>query len=217
MTDGQNTELEGAQGAQQNDGAEQQTEQNRELTNRDVKNDPLFIKMATRVAELERAEKERLDAAEKSKREAEIKRAQEEQRYNDAIEMQKAEHDREIGKLRIEIRDEKLLNGLQAVGFDPRGAKVLIGEYDAETHGEIDAYVKACFENDDNKVYLRAPGEQRQPAQAPPTVKVGGGAMTAELAKEYELSGDPEKEKKAREWNRAYRAANNGKWAYHLD
>ena len=217
-----NTELPGAQGTQQNDKPEQPpTTQDppQELTNADLKNHPWVIGLKEELNTLRRAEAERQAATEKATREAEIKDAEAKSEFEKAAKLREAETERMKSDYESQLLTERLTNKLLGANFSERGIALMLTEHDPEKHADLDAYVKACAENEANAVFLKTadPADPKKPA-APGTPPVAGptGAPNWEQVKAWEKGDDLEKRKEARKINRAYYDT-HGKFPYEKD
>lgn len=191
---------------------EEQSNQDRELSNRDVKNDPLFLKLTSELAEFKRADDERKEVAEKAARDAEFEKAKSAEKFEDALKLKEAEFESERTKHYSEIQQRDLATALMVKGFDVRSVKLLTSEYDAENSGTPDEYATACFEDESNARFLQK-SDPNVPNPPPKVTGGSGGLLDIPTLKAYEHSDDPEKRKIARANLKAYRKK-TGKYPY---
>ena len=191
-----------------------QTKQD-DLSNADVKSNPLFLKVTKELAELRRAEEERAAAQDREQRDAALKLAQEEKRYEDALKLHREDADRELSELRnkalfAEIKATLLSKGAKASdGF----YKVAMAEYDPEKHTSLDAladYLKT------SEMYSQFFVSNQRAPLVPPSGQPVSSAMNAnwDEVKTWETSNDKTLRAKARTLLREYREQNGGKYPY---
>jgi hypothetical protein len=175
------------------------------LSNADAKNLPWVQEMGKELKALREEKAARLAAEEQSRKEAEIKKAEAEGRYEDAMKAKQAEIDSINAKYKTELTQRDVTAELLKAGFKNetflRGA---VTGYDAEKSTIAD-YVAELAKDEANKMFL---GEAVAPVLTPPTGSPGTGppkALTVEQLHALENSTDREERKKAREYLRQYR------------
>jgi len=125
---------------------------------------------------LEKANVEREAEAKTAARDAEIKKAEGEKRYEDAARLKEEAHNLEVAGLRKELVTSNLRSELAVAGFEKRGVDLLASEYDSGKHESIADYVKASLADDGNKPFLS--GKPRLQFRPPSEVVTGGGTGT---------------------------------------
>ena len=173
-----------------------QEPQEPELSNSDVKKHPLFQKLTEQLGQFQREAAERAAAEEKAAREHEMKKAEEEQRWQDALRMREQELEETKAKYEKDMRDRDLAFELSRAGFNNdvfiKGA---MASYNPDA-GSIGEYVQNLANDEANKVFL---GNQQAPRANPPsTPSVTGGSFTTEQLRAMRDSDDPEVRAKRR-------------------
>ncbi len=133
-------------------------------------------KKAGRVDALETANTEREAAEQEATRQAEIKKAESEKRYEDAGKLKDEAHKKEMDALKSDLVTSNLRSELAVAGFEKRGVDLIANEYNAEKFDSIADYVKAAVENKDNAPFLGKPG--RTQFVPPSETNNGGGTGT---------------------------------------
>lgn len=165
-------------------------------SNADVKEHPLFKKMTAQLAQFQQAEKDRASRDAQAQKEAEIKALEAKGEYEAALTQQKSEMERLVAQHEREILHRDLQSELFKQGFNnDLFVKGAITGYDAETHGDINAYVEALANDEANKGFLST-GTGRQVHDAAglgrPAAS-GSMPLTGKRLLEYKNSPDPEK------------------------
>ena len=174
---------------------EQQEE--RELTNRDVKKDPLFKKVARELTELrtqiaaEKAEQTKAQEA------AEMERLKEAGKYDEAIKMHADRLERMEAQHKADLQRRDLTTELVKAGAkNDVFLKGAIAAYDGET--EIAEYVQSLTSSDDHKPFFGSLEQSRQTQPAPKGVAPSGNAdLTWQQVKAMEQSEDSKQRAKA--------------------
>jgi len=173
-----------------------------EVSNREVKDSPLFQKMAADLAASNKREADRVAAEQSAASEAERKKLVEEGRMEEALKLKdtqisdmQATHAKEMANLNIESL-------LYAAGF--RNRNFLTGAKGGFDHETMDAkeYVAQCVADPENAVFL---GSTPTPPPAPPGKPVVNGAgMTLDQMKLAQTSTDPAVIATVRQFKRNY-------------
>ena len=176
------------------------------VSNTDVKNHPLFQKLTSELSALQKADTDRKAAATAAEKAAALEKATSEERYADALKLQQETAQVELDTLKATTLRAEMKAALLAQGSKSSDGffKVALAEYDAETHGTVDAYAEA-LKTDENYALFFA-DDSRQPLTAPQKLSAPGGVVT--LSKEQLLalsnSDDAEKRMQAINYKEAY-------------
>lgn len=175
-----------------------------EIDNNAIKNSPLFQKLASKLAERERADNERVEAENKLKAEEAQKKLIEEGRFEESLKSK----EQEIEKIRLQhaqeltsrdIRGELYKAGFQNDNF-VNGA--VLG-YNAET-GSVADYVAAIAADESNAMFAANVTKPAIPAPASGSVaNVSGVQITKDNYRTMLKSPDPAISKQARTWGAA--------------
>jgi len=134
--------------------AESNNNQEQVLSNSDIKKSPLFQKLAEENARLKAADEKRRQDEAASATEAERKKLEGKQRYEEALAAQKSEFEKRIADLEKQTTEKDLTNALLRANFkNPTFQRGAIAGYSAEK-GSIEDYVKALSEDESNKIFL---------------------------------------------------------------
>ncbi len=184
--------------------AEQQQQTTDGLSNAEAKQLPWVQEQFAELKALRAEKAERETAAAKASQEAELEKLQKEQRFDDALKLQKQQADTEKLQAEQQMLKMELKYSLATAGFTERGIDLLTNEYTPEA-GNIVEYVQTAKDNERNKILLSETGFKNKPASPDPVSMTGSaGAMTPEQAKAMERSDNPEDQKRAREYMEAY-------------
>ena len=179
------------------------------------KNDPKYLAMAKQLSEFQRMESERKEADAAAKREAEEKRLKDAGLFDELTAKHKAElesiqsqHSKML--LEMNLKTELIKTGFQNDIFVNGAIKI----YDADTHGDIAAYVASLAADEANKALLA--GTEGRTVHTPPgkTPTPGGmaGTLTGEQLKTMRKSDNPEERTRAIEYIRKYNDKNDGEF-----
>ncbi len=182
----------GADGASVNDETTNTETEVSTLSNDDVKNHELFLKVTKELAERRQADADRETAAAESHRKSEIEKAESEKRYDDALALQKEQS----GQKDQEIQSLKLKFELSQAGFTDRGIALMSSEY---KEGDISEYAKACIADEGNKAFMRATDVRQAANETQRTIKGGPAALSDEEYRAYEKSTDLKQRQIARD------------------
>jgi hypothetical protein len=180
--------------------------------NKTWNDDPKTFKLKSELSKL-RKEKEDAKAANvKAKRDAELKKAVDEERFSDAqAQLEKEKEDLET-KHKKELQTRDLQVALMGNKFEDKYfIKSVTDEYNPESHGSIDDYVKGLASDEANKRYMAQDGKQTGPV-IPPGKLPAGGSMTgvnAAQIKAMQKSNDPKQRAEARRFLKEYADNNN--------
>ena len=185
-------------------------------SNADVKAHPLFVKLAEQVATLTKTETERTEAATKATKDAELKKAAEEGRFEDALKQRDADIDTLKADHASALQTRDLETALLKAGFFSdifvRGA---VAGYGTDS-GTIEEYAAALAADEANKGFLAQSDPSRSPLPAPGKAPVKGGAAPSwDEVKAWETGTDKEKKTEARTLIAAYRKE-HGTYPYSL-
>lgn len=171
---------------------------NTELSNRDVKDSPLFQKLAAKLGAYEAQEAERLEKEANATKQAEQDRLAAEGNYKAALELKDAEYKQAQETFNKQILERDLKTELYKQGFDNdmfiAGA---VNSFNGEA-GNISEFVTGLASNDANKMFLNN-ANARTPL--PPTGNTNVTGNTVDIAKVRELtkSNDPNVRKSAQQ------------------
>jgi len=132
------------------------TDNNQEpvVSNSDIKKSPLFQKLAEENARLKAAEDKRRQDEAAAATEAERKKLEGKQRYEEALATQKSDFEARIAKLERQNTEKDLTNELLRTGFKNSvfNAGAIKG-FDPDK-STVEEYVKALAEDEANKIFL---------------------------------------------------------------
>lgn len=172
-------------------------EPKRELTNADVKSDPLFKKVTGELAELKSqiaAEKAEQTKAQEA---AEMERLKESGKYEEAIKLHADRLERMESQHKADLLKRDLT--IELVNAEAKNKVFLqgaIAAYDGET--DIAEYVQSLKNSDENKPFFGGMEQSRQTQPAPKGVAPSGNAdLTWQQVKAMEQSDDPKQRAKA--------------------
>lgn len=180
------------------------------LSNADLKNTPWVKQMAEELNQLRADAKQRLEAEEVAKKEAELKALEDGKQYEQALEMQKQQLESLKTSHAAELLNRDLQTELLKAGFTSgifiKGA---VSGYEPES-GSVADYVKGLAEAEENKMFLG--GEQtRTQHSAPGKAPVQNVKIDWAQNKENKSSRDPAVRKEARANELRY-YQENGSW-----
>lgn len=192
-------------------------EPKRELTNADVKSDPLFKKVTGELAELksqiaaEKAEQTKAQEASEMERLKEAGKYEEAIKLNaDRLERMEAQHKADL--LKRDLTTELIKAGAKNDMF----LKGVIADYDGET--DIAEYVQSLTSSDDHKLFFGSLEQSRQTQPAPKGVAPNGNAdLTWQQVKAMEQSDDPKQRAKASDIILLHLKRNDGKMPKELE
>ena len=182
-------------------------------SNNEWKNDARTQRITKQLADLQRKDEERKAAAEKARRDADLKRAEDEGRYKDALAQVEKEKESLAKQHAREIEKRDLENKLLGNKFEDRHfIDSVMSKYDSKEHGTIDEYVKELASNEANHKYmLQSDGKPTGPVIPPGKLPTGGsmkGVNPAEI-KAMQRSNDPKQRAEARRFLKEYADKNN--------
>jgi hypothetical protein len=124
------------------------------VSNSDIKKSPLFQKLAEENARLKAAEEKRKQDEAAAATEAERKKLEGKQRYEEALATQKSDYETRIAKLELQNTEKDLTNELLRAGFKNSvfNAGAIKG-FDPKK-STVEEYVKALTEDEANKIFL---------------------------------------------------------------
>jgi len=183
--------------------AESETVETTEHSNNDVKSSPLFQKLASELAEIKRADAERLQLEQAAKKEAETKQLEAQGKYEEALKMREQEIENIKSQHQKEITQRDLKNELLTAGFTNQVfIKGAIAEYE---EGDISEYARQLASDESNKPFL---GAIKQVFTPPSGGNVNGvSSVTIKTADDYnraKTSADPNIRKQARDYGADY-------------
>lgn len=169
------------------------------ISNSDVKNHELFLKVTEELSQLRREKQEQAEAKEKAEREAAVKKAEEEQNWKALVEMREKELDQVKAQHNQQLLTMSLRAELARAGFNNdvflRGA---IAAYDGDAD-DVSDYVASLVADEGNKPFMASAQTPSAPT-APSTPTVTGGIVNKAKVVAMEKSSDPAERAKAREY-----------------
>lgn len=182
---------------QQEQTQEQQEQQ--ELSNNDVKSHPLFQKLTEQLSEFQRKEQERAAAEEKAAREAELKKAEEEGKWQDIVKMREQEIENLRASYAKDMLERDLKTELVRAGFsNDVFLKGAIGSYSGDPEG-VTEYVEQLKADAGNAVFLNQAQQAANSTPAPPsTPTITGTKLSDAKIVAMEKSSDPAERAQAR-------------------
>jgi hypothetical protein len=189
---------------------EQTEEPKRELTNADVKGDPLFQKVAAELAELKTQIAAEKTAQQKAAEAAEVERLKEAGKYEEAIKMHTAKLEQMEAQHKADLLRRDLTTELVKAGAkNDVFLKGAIAAYDGES--TIAEYVQSLTDSDEHKPFFGSLEQSRQTQPSPRAAAPNGNTQkTWEQVKAMEKSTDPKQRLEAADIIGEYMMANNG-------
>jgi hypothetical protein len=124
-------------------------------TNSEDKKSPAFLAVTAKLAEYERKEKEREEADAQAQREAEEKALRDAGRFDELEAKYRADMEAIQSKHAAEILQSNLKTELIKTGFaNDMFINGAIQGYNADTHGDVQAYVASLAEDENHKGFL---------------------------------------------------------------
>lgn len=196
------------------------------ISNADLKSHPVFQKLASKLANYEKAEDERRDAerrqaeeAEVKKRDEELKKLEEESRFKEALEMRERELEKVRNDARKQILGLKLENSLIGEGYkNPYFLKGVISGFDGD-EAALQDYVQKITNDEANRIFKESQAAGAtidEPGLRPPSagnVAQTSTTMPVEKLRAMEQSSDRNERMKARQILKEYREK-HGKYPY---
>ena len=163
-----------------------------DLTNSDVREHAKFKAVIKELSELKQANADRTAAEEQSKKDADVKKAEGELRYKDALELRQKEYDTLKAAHAKEIQHRDVTTELMKHGFtNDLFLKGAVAGFDPGK-GSIEDFAKGVVEDDANKQFLPSTDERK--ALKPPghTPATGSKQMSSEQIKAMQQSNKQE-------------------------
>lgn len=180
----------------QNTPTPEPTPETRELTNHDVKSDPLFQKVAGELSALKAQIAEAQQAEQAAKEQAELEQAKKAGEFEKVLEMNARKLEQMEAQHRAELLKRDLTTELVKAGArNEVFLKGAIAAYDGES--DISEYVRALTESDDHKPFFGQLEQSRQTKQEPRGVAPSGNASSWAQIRAMEKSDDPKQRAEA--------------------
>ena len=173
-------------------------------SNSDAKKLPWVREMASELAELRREREERIAAEQQAAKEAEVKKLEDEKRWQEIIDMQKKELEETKTSFQKELFIRDIKASLLSAGFGNdyfiNGA---INNYSPDM-GSIEEYVESLKNDESNQSFLAGARQDAPPITPPSVGKVTGKSFSKAQLDAMEHSDDPEQKQRWREYATEY-------------
>lgn len=169
------------------------------ISNSDVKNHELFVKLTKQLADYQRKEKAEKENAEKAARDAELKKAEEEQNWKKLIEMREQELEQTKAQHAKELLDMQLKAAISADFNNPVFVKGAMASFDGDMDS-ISEYVESLKADPINAGFLKSAMSAPNAPNPPSTPTVTGGKLSEAKLVAMEKSSNPAERAKAREY-----------------
>lgn len=217
----------GAQGA--GAGAPAQNDQNQGqgqgqgqqgLSNAEIKNHPLFLKLAEQLAGYQKAEQDRATAEADAKRQKEIEDARKASDFEKALKLEQEQAAAKVRAAEQRALQAELRSTLIGKGVTPSEGffKVALAEYDPAKHADLNTFAESLKANEQYAPFFKPADPGRKPVQEPAGTPVNSGAAVWDSAmiakvKNWEQNGTPKEQLEAAKLLGEYRKT-HGKYPY---